>query len=241
MPAQSTSPPVTSMMFSACAGRGIRVPRRQDIVVRGLTPNISAAFSSPSRRMKSGRSMPPSITQNVWRVSNRGGRGRVISQKSSQDVYTPGEASDSVPDAMVDYPRRIGARIRAAREGFGWTRGELAAKTGLLESRIGNYENGLRTPGPQEVVTLARALQERPAYLMGLEDEVALSPEEWALIRNLRTLPERDRLAYSRRIEQLAMVYREPVPDEDVERALGRPEPPKGDPRPRNRRRKTSP
>jgi hypothetical protein len=41
-----------------------------------------------------------------------------------------------------------------------------------------------------------------------------MTPQERDLMRNFRALPEKDRNEYSRRIEVLAMAYREPVPDE---------------------------
>ena len=66
---------------------------------------------------------------------------------------------------------------------------------------------------PQEARILGEALNVEPAYLMCLEGGEML-PEEVDLLANWRALPEKDRKEYSRRISALALVYKEPVPDE---------------------------
>ncbi|HAT8721619.1 TPA: helix-turn-helix domain-containing protein, partial [Legionella pneumophila] len=48
--------------------------------------------------------------------------------------------------------------------------GELAG--GLKQTRLTNWEQGVRTPGPKEIKSLARALDVSPAYLMCLSDEL---------------------------------------------------------------------
>ena len=66
----------------------------------------------------------------------------------------------------------IGRRILAARKGKGLTRKALADLTDdLKQSRINNWERGERTPGPEEVMQLAKALDVAPSYLMCLTDE----------------------------------------------------------------------
>lgn len=126
--------------------------------------------------------------------------------------------------AGMDYKKEIGARIRRAREDRRWSQAELARETGdlLSDTRIGNYEVGFRMPGPAEIVILGRALGVKPSYLMALEDsQVQITPKEEALIRNWRTLSERDRMAVFRDLETKAMQNRDPVPDHEVARTMG--------------------
>ena len=67
---------------------------------------------------------------------------------------------------------RIGNRIREERNAKGLTRKALAALTDDLNiSRLNNYERGERTPGPEEIKQLAKALEVAPAYLMCLTDD----------------------------------------------------------------------
>ncbi|KTC98682.1 LexA family protein [Legionella erythra] len=67
---------------------------------------------------------------------------------------------------------QIGQRIQAARLEKGLTRKALAELTNdLKQSRINNWERGDRTPGPEEIKQLAKALEVSAAYLMCLTDE----------------------------------------------------------------------
>lgn len=127
--------------------------------------------------------------------------------------------------APMDYRKEIGARIAAARTEKGWTLKELAAKTnGKLDpNRISNYETGFRMPKPAEIVTLAKALGKRPAYMMCLEDaQLPITPQEETLIRNWRALPENERMDWFRKIDARAMTYRDPAPDHRVAKSLGK-------------------
>jgi hypothetical protein len=60
---------LATMVF-ACFGRGVLSPKRQDITVRGLTPNSFAAFASPTFSMKVLRFMGTYITRFVWKCKN---------------------------------------------------------------------------------------------------------------------------------------------------------------------------
>ncbi|HAT1987225.1 TPA: helix-turn-helix domain-containing protein [Legionella pneumophila] len=72
----------------------------------------------------------------------------------------------------MNIKKEIGKRILEARKAKGLTLkalGELAG--GLKQTRLTNWEQGVRTPGPEEIKSLARALDVSPAYLMCLSDE----------------------------------------------------------------------
>ena len=64
-----------------------------------------------------------------------------------------------------------GSRIRELRTRHGLLQRELAEMAGVTESAVRNYELGLRTPRPQQLEALARALGVDPAALTdyGLE------------------------------------------------------------------------
>ena len=71
----------------------------------------------------------------------------------------------------MNIKEKIGCRIAAERKAKGLTRKALAELTDdLTQSRINNYERGDRTPGPEEIKQLARALKISPAFLMCLTD-----------------------------------------------------------------------
>ncbi|HAT1882456.1 TPA: helix-turn-helix domain-containing protein [Legionella pneumophila] len=72
----------------------------------------------------------------------------------------------------MNIKKEIGKRILEARKAKGLTLkalGELAG--GLKQTRLTNWEQGVRTPGPEEIKLLAQALDVSPAYLMCLSDE----------------------------------------------------------------------
>ncbi|STX28449.1 phage repressor [Legionella beliardensis] len=65
----------------------------------------------------------------------------------------------------------IGNRIAQARKVNGLTIKVLAEKTGLGPTRIGNWEQGTRSPGPEEAKILSRALQVAASWLLCLTDD----------------------------------------------------------------------
>lgn len=72
----------------------------------------------------------------------------------------------------LNIKKEIGKRILEARKAKGLTLkalGELAG--GLKQTRLTNWEQGVRTPGPEEIKSLAQALDVSPAYLMCLSDK----------------------------------------------------------------------
>lgn len=77
----------------------------------------------------------------------------------------------------MDIKGEIGQRILQSRKIKGLTRKALADLTDdLKQSRINNWERGERTPGPGEVIQLARALDVSAAYLMCLTDQKQSDP-----------------------------------------------------------------
>jgi transcriptional regulator with XRE-family HTH domain len=67
----------------------------------------------------------------------------------------------------------IGTRIKTCRKACGLTTKELAEKIGTLtSSRISNWEQGTRAPGPIEAKLLAEQLKVSASYLLGLTDNL---------------------------------------------------------------------
>jgi transcriptional regulator with XRE-family HTH domain len=142
-----------------------------------------------------------------------------MEQSKSETIVS----TDKTRIAGMDYKVESGRRIVMLRERKGWKPQRLAEESGLLYKRIDHYEKGRRQIAPAEAVTLAKALGTKPAFLMALdESEVQITPTEEALIRNWRTLSERERMEFFRRLETAAMQNRDPVADIHATRAAGK-------------------
>lgn len=121
----------------------------------------------------------------------------------------------------MDWKKKIGNRIREARDEAMLTLEQVSEKThGVLKpSRINNYEKGIRLLKPQEALLLAGVYRKEAAWLMCLEGG-DMTDQERDLLNNWRALPENYRNDYARRIQALALVYKEPAPDERVKEKL---------------------
>jgi transcriptional regulator with XRE-family HTH domain len=60
---------------------------------------------------------------------------------------------------------RFGERIRQLRLAKGWSQEELAVRSGLHPTYIGGIERGERNLGLDNILKLARALDESPSAL----------------------------------------------------------------------------
>jgi len=97
--------------------------------------------------------------------------------------------------AEMDLTKKIGQRLRTARQSRGLSLSELSNLTGVLsKSRISNYEQGIRRMGLEEAQQLAAALVSvTPTYLLCLEDTDPLSNEERVLVERYRQADSRGR------------------------------------------------
>lgn len=69
--------------------------------------------------------------------------------------------------------KEIGKRLFEARKAKGLTLKELGALAGgFKQTRLTNWEQGTRAPGPEEIKQLAEALDVSAAFLMCLSDEM---------------------------------------------------------------------
>lgn len=71
-----------------------------------------------------------------------------------------------------------GSRIRELRTRHGLLQRELAEMAGVTESAVRNYELGLRTPRPQQLEALARALGVAPDTLADYGVETSCNAPE---------------------------------------------------------------
>lgn len=79
---------------------------------------------------------------------------------------------------VMDLKKEIGRRIREAREVLGLKLKDVAEKTtNLSVSRISNYEQGERMPGPEEAIQLAPILKKSAAYLLCVDEGTSPFPE----------------------------------------------------------------
>ena len=70
----------------------------------------------------------------------------------------------------MNFKKNIGNRITQARKANGLTIKALAEKTGLGAARIGNWEQGTRSPGPEEAKILSKELNVAGSWLLCLTD-----------------------------------------------------------------------
>lgn len=75
----------------------------------------------------------------------------------------------------LNIKKEIGKRIHEARKAKGLTLKELGVIAGnFKQTRLTNWEQGIRAPGPEEIKQLAQALEVSPAFLMCLSDDKQL-------------------------------------------------------------------
>ena len=71
---------------------------------------------------------------------------------------------------------KIGKRIQRARESAGISQGELAAKMGLTQAALSNYELGKRRPSLSKLEDIANSLGKPLSYF--LEEPAAVNDQE---------------------------------------------------------------
>lgn len=80
---------------------------------------------------------------------------------------------------MSNIKELIGQRIQVERKAKGLTQAKLAELAGdFKQPRVNNWEQGIRTPGPEEIKLLAKVLEVSPAFLMCLTDRKQPHPSD---------------------------------------------------------------
>jgi len=111
-----------------------------------------------------------------------------------------------------------GARISALRKERAWSRMELARLTGydpatgeggLSDTRLANYERGIRQIGLEEAMVLADVFLVSPAFIVGFTSiRFRLTPQERELITDFRSMPEVERESLFRTVQVRSLSYR---------------------------------
>lgn len=64
----------------------------------------------------------------------------------------------------------LGARIKELRVGKGLSQQELAEKLGVMQHTVSKYENNVKRPSLEVLVSLADILDTTTDYLLGIEE-----------------------------------------------------------------------
>ena len=79
---------------------------------------------------------------------------------------------------MINFP----SRLKALRDLNNWSQEELAKRLGVSRSKIGNYEQGTREPGFEDLEAIADVFNCPISFL--IEDN-RIGPDEYQLIQQL--------------------------------------------------------
>src|SRR3954447_5692705 len=82
--------------------------------------------------------------------------------------HTPSVCCSCICLAMppTDTSAWVAQRIRRARDARGWTQGQLAERMGVTQTAISYWESAKRTPGVEELLDLARALERDVTFFL---------------------------------------------------------------------------
>lgn len=79
---------------------------------------------------------------------------------------------------MIDFPKKL----KNLRELQGWSQEELAKRLGVSRSKIGNYEQGIREPGFEDLEAIADIFNCPISYLI---EDTEVDPGYYALIQKI--------------------------------------------------------
>lgn len=87
----------------------------------------------------------------------------------------------------------LGERLRNLREAAGWTQIELAARLGVANSTVSQYEGDRRVPDADTLLRFAHLYKVSLDYLLGNEEVPAPDPQYRAILRSMNGLTEAER------------------------------------------------
>lgn len=79
---------------------------------------------------------------------------------------------------MIDFPKKL----KNLRELQGWSQEELAKRLGVSRSKIGNYEQGTREPGFEDLEAIADIFNCPISYLI---EDTEVNPDYYALLQKV--------------------------------------------------------
>lgn len=119
----------------------------------------------------------------------------------------------SVHYLLMDYKAESGRRIRLARKSAGYKSAEdLAREVGTSGSAMFMYERGERYISPEIAVKIAQKTGRTAGWIMAVEDDPELSPDEKALLHKYRLTDDRGRY-------QIQSIARAQPDDQPVKKA----------------------
>lgn len=83
----------------------------------------------------------------------------------------------------------IKERLREARKARGMKQADLAERMGVRKNTVSAWETGQNRPDMDDVERLCGILDVSPSWMLGVDDDLAVSPSEMALIKKIRQLP----------------------------------------------------
>jgi len=109
---------------------------------------------------------------------------------------------------------QTGRTIAALRKEKGLTQKALALLTDgkIKTTQLANYEQGIREPGIDELLVLAKALRVTAGYLAGFTlNKEPLSKSELELIKCFRQLPAAEQDEYLKKLRAINIIFTEPA------------------------------
>lgn len=109
---------------------------------------------------------------------------------------------------------QTGRTIAALRKEKGLTQKALALLTDgkIKTTQLANYEQGIREPGIDELLVLAKALRVTAGYLAGFTlNKEPLSKSELELIKCFRQLPAAEQDEYLKKLRAISIIFTEPA------------------------------
>jgi transcriptional regulator with XRE-family HTH domain len=109
---------------------------------------------------------------------------------------------------------QTGRTIAALRKEKGLTQKALALLTDgkIKTTQLANYEQGIREPGIDELLVLAKALRVTAGYLAGFTlNKEPLSKTELELIKCFRQLPAAEQDEYLKKLRAINIIFTEPA------------------------------
>lgn len=109
---------------------------------------------------------------------------------------------------------QTGRTIAALRKEMGLTQKALALLTDgkIKTTQLANYEQGIREPGIDEILVLAKALKVTAGYLVGFTPiKEPLSKTELEVIKCFRLLPAAEQDEYLKKLRAIGIIFTEPA------------------------------
>jgi len=86
------------------------------------------------------------------------------------------------------FAKRVGRRMRIAREAMGLQQGDVASAMRAKEDTYGSWERGYRLITTDRIPDLCRVLRRPPQYFLGLPDSQELGDDERFLLELFRSI-----------------------------------------------------